>query len=140
MADVQDILGVGRPKQINQFSKDEEDNITFTLPTHKTQDLHDMVNAHNKSLSTEGVPFDPTNHYQLSSSIPTYVQNDQDFFGSLIDWDGIAEDLSLVRDADAQEMEELDGVELGNNYLSLSSEGRRALFEAELERTMKFFK
>ena len=140
MADVQDILGVSRPKQINQFSKDEDDNITFTLPTHKTQDLHDMVNAHNKSLSTEGLPFDPTDHYQVSSSIPPYVQNDQDFFSSLVNWDGVAEDFSLVRNADPQEMAELDGVELGNSYLSLSSEGQRALFEAELERTLKLFK
>jgi hypothetical protein len=139
MADVQDILGVSRPKQINQFSNDEDGNITFTLPTHNTQDLHDMVNAHNKYLSTGGLSFDPTNQYQLSSSIPTHVQNDQDFVDSLVDWDGIAEDVSLVRDAGAQEMAQLDGVELGNSYLALSGEGQRALFEAELKRTMRFF-
>jgi hypothetical protein len=140
IADVHDILGISRPKPLNQFAKDQDGNIAFTLPTHKTQDLHGMINAHNNYLSTMGLPFDPANQYQLSSSIPTYVQNDQDFVDSLVDWDGIAADVALVRDASAEEMAQLEGVELGNSYLSLSGEDHRALFEAELERTMRYFK
>jgi hypothetical protein len=140
MADVHDILGTSRPKQLNQFVKDRDGEIAFTLPTHKTKDLHGMINAHNNGLSTAGLPFDSANQYQLSSSIPTYVQNDQDFVDSLVDWDGIAADAALVRDASAEEMAQLDEVGLGSSYLSLSREGRRALFEAELQRTMRYFK
>jgi hypothetical protein len=140
MADVHELLGTARPKQLNQFVKDKDGNIGFTLPTHNTQDLHGLVNAHNNYLSTAGLPFDPTNRYQMSSNIPTYIQNDQDFVDSLVDWDGIAADVALVRDASAEEMAQLEGVELGNDCLSLSEEDQRNLFEAELERTMRYFK
>jgi hypothetical protein len=139
VADVHELLAISRPKQLNQFVEDEDGNFGFTLPTHNTQALHRMVNAYNH-LSLAAQPFDPTNQYQLSSSIPTYVQNDQEFVDSLIDWDGIAADIALVRDASAEEMAELEGVELGNDYLSFSDEDRRILFEAELERSMRHFK
>lgn len=140
VADVHELLGISRPKQLNQFGEDNEHNIQFTLPTHNTQDLHSMVNAHNSPLSTAGMPFDPTNQYQLSSTIPTYVQNDQEFVNSLVDWDGIAADFALIADASVEEMGELAGVELGNDYLSLSEEDQRTRFNAEIERTMRFFK
>ena len=140
VTDVHDILGNNRPKQMNQFVKDGEGNIGFTLPMRSNQELHGMVNAHNNYLSTAGLPFDPSNQYQLSSSIPTYVQNDQDFADSLIDWDGIAADIALVTGASAEELAHLEGFEFGNDYLSLSDEDQRTRFEAELERTMRYFK
>ena len=140
MADVQEFLGTNRPKQLRQFVEDKDGNIDLTLPTHNTEALHGMVNAHNDFLSTAALPFDPTNQYQVSSSTPTYVQNDQEFVDSLVDWDGIAADFAIVTGASVEEMGELVEVEVGNDYLSLSEENHRKLFEAELERTMRYFK
>lgn len=139
MADVHDILGVSRPKQLNQFVK-TGNIVGFTLPTYDTQGLHGMVDAHNNHVSSNGRPFDPVNRPQLASSVSTHAQNDQDFVNSLIDWDGIAADAALIRGASADEMAQLGGIELGNEYLSLSDEDQRNAFEAELERTMAFFK
>ena len=139
MVDMHELLGTSRPKQLRQFVEARDGSIDLTLPTHKTQALHGMVNAHNNYLSTAPDPFDPTNQYQLSSSIPTYVQNDQEFVNSLVDWDGIVADFALVTGASPEEMAQLDAVDLGNDYLSLSEEDQRTRFEAELERTMRYF-
>jgi HMG (high mobility group) box len=138
-ADVSELLGISRPKHLQQFVEDEDGNVDFTLPTHNTTKLHATIHHHRGHLSAASQPFDPANERQLSSSIPLYVQNDQDFVDSLVDWDGIAADTALVRDASAEEMAQLVGIEVGDGYLALSGEDQRALFEAELERTMRYF-
>jgi hypothetical protein len=138
-ADVSELLGISRPQHLQQFVEDEDGNVDFTLPTYNTAKLHTMIHHHRGHLSAASQPFDPSNERQLSSSIPLYVQNDQDFVDSLVDWDGIAADTALVRDASAEEMAQLVGIEVGDGYLALSGEDQRALFEAELERTMRYF-
>jgi hypothetical protein len=138
-ADVDELLGISRPTQLQQFVEDEDGNVDFTLPTHNTTQLHAMIHHHRNQLSAASQPFDPSNERQLSSSIPLYVQNDQDFVDSLVDWDGIAADNALVRDGSAEEMAQLGGIEVGDGYLALSGEDQRALFGAELKRTMRYF-
>jgi hypothetical protein len=139
LTDVSELLDISRPKNLQQFVEDEDGNVDFTLPTHNTTKLQAMIHHHRNHLSAASQPFDPSNERQLSSSIPLYVQNDQDFVDSLVDWDGIAADTALVRDASAKEMAQLVGIELGDGCLALSDEDQRALFEAELERTMRYF-
>jgi hypothetical protein len=140
LTDINELLGTSRPKHLQQFIEDEDSNVDFTLPTHNTIKLQAMIHYHRSHLSAASQTFDPSNEHQLSSSIPLYVQIDQDFVDSLVDWDGIAADTALVRDASAKEMAQLVGIEVDNGCLALSDEDQRALFEAELERTMRYFR
>src|SRR4051794_37235811 len=74
--DVSELLGISRPKHLQQFVEDEDGNVDFTLPTHNTTKLHAMINHHRSHPSAASQPLDPSNERQLSSSIPLYVQND----------------------------------------------------------------
>lgn len=141
MADFQELLGTGRPQHLNQFVENRQGDIGFTLPTNNTPKLHSMVNAHNNDLHPgTTTPFDPANQYQMTSTVPNYVQNDQDFVDSLVDWEGIAADVALIKDASAEEMAQIADVEFGSDFLSFAEENQRSLFEAELARTMQYFK
>ena len=134
------ILDIARPDPSQLFSTNNEGNTLFTLPTNNSHTLQIWVNEHNTNIEPgTALPFNPGNHGDISTSIAPHVQNDQDFADSLIDWEGIDADYKIVQESTAEEMMQLKNVELGSDDLSLVEEAQRALFKAELERTMKFF-
>ena len=137
MADAADFLGVRRPDHLNHAHRHSDGNIDVTLPASSGQSLQNMTDTHN-AVST-GQSFVPQRQYQVITTTPAHVQNAQAFADSLIDWEGIANDYALVTGASPEEMAQLDGVELGNELISLSEEDQRLHFQAELERTMRFF-
>ena len=139
--DDMDAIGTKVDDSVRRFHIDGDDNIGVILPVANNTSLTKMVEAHNKRTEQEDEidEFNPVEHLQLTASDPPHVENDTDFFEALIDWDGIAEDFKIVQEASGQDLAGLSKVETGNPYLSLSDEDQRALFEAELERTLKLY-
>ena len=136
--DAEEILGCGRPNNVHHWGEDEDGNLNFILPSNGN--FRAMIDHYNARIDLSASPsFDPANHPQMASSIPPHVQNDQDFADSLIDWEGIAADYAMIKEASSEELGQLSEIELGDDYLSLSEEDQRVLFEAELERTMQWF-
>jgi hypothetical protein len=139
--DDMDIMGTKVDERTRRFHIDEDLNIGVVLPVAEDAALIKMVEAHNKRADQTGgaseYKHNETN--QVETSIPPHVQNDSGFFDALIDWDGIAEDFKIVQQASGEDLAGLAAIETGNPYLSLSDEDQRALFEAELERTLRFF-
>ena len=139
-ADTEEMLGTNRPDDSLHLGHDEEGRIELTLPVHDNHALQAMLDDHTTNMVPDNVqPFDPVNQHQITPAIAPHVQNDQEFVDSLIDWEGIAADFAMVKEATAEDMAELAGVELGDHYLGLSEEDQRRSFEAELERTMHWF-
>ncbi|ERF75012.1 hypothetical protein EPUS_08057 [Endocarpon pusillum Z07020] len=139
--DDMDVIGTHVDDHVRRFHIDGDNNIGIILPAASNVNLAKMVEAHNKRAQqdSESCDYDPAKDSQAAQSIPPHVQNDTDFFEALIDWDGIAEDFKIIQEASGEDLAGLREVESGNPYLSLSDEDQRALFEAELERTLKFF-
>ena len=140
--DDMDIIGTNVDEGVRSFHCDGDGNTSVVLPVSNNANLVKMVEAHNKRAEEAGgtYEFNPFNDHQVSISIPPHVENDTDFFEALIDWEGIAEDFKIVQQASGEDLAGLAEIETGNPYLSLSDEDQRALFEAELERTLQLFK
>lgn len=139
--DDMDFIGNKVDDQVRRFHVDGDGNIGVVLPACTNANLSEMVEAREKLATQEGGPatFAPDRSSQIATTIPPYVQNDTDFFESLIDWDAIANDFKIVQGASGEHLAGIAGIEIGNPYLSLSDEDQRQLFESELERTLKFF-
>jgi hypothetical protein len=139
--DDMDFIGTKFDDRIRRFHIDGDGNIGVVLPASSNASLGEMVEAREKVAKQEGEPitFAPDRGVQITTSIPPHVQNDTDFFETLIDWDAIAEDFKVVQGASGEDLAGLAEIETGNPYLSLSDEDQRQLFEAELERTLRFF-
>ncbi len=139
--DDMDVIGTHVDEDVRRFHIDGDNNIGIVLPATDNVDLTKMAEAHNKRAEQEfgTCDYDPAKHTQASQSIPPHVENDTDFFEALIDWDAIAEDFKIIQEASGEDLAGLREIESGNPYLSLSDEDQRALFEAELERILKFF-
>jgi hypothetical protein len=140
-ADDMEMIGTKVDEGLRCFHMDGEGDIAMVLPAANTVNITKMVDAHNKRAELEDgtAEYNATEENEVWDSIPPHVQNDTSFFEALIDWDGIAEDFQLVQQASGEDLAGLRELETGNPYLSLSDEDQRALFEAELERTLKFF-
>ena len=139
--DEMDIIGTKVDENARRFHIDGDGNIGVILPVADDANMTKMVDAQNNRAEQEEETFNfnPSGDIQVSASIPPHVQNDTDFFEALIDWDAIAEDFKIVQQASGEDLAGLSDVVTGNPYLSLSNEEQRALFEAELERTLTFF-
>jgi HMG (high mobility group) box len=139
--DDMDVIGTKVDDDIRRFHIDGNDDIGVVLPAAEGSNLTKMVEAHNKHAeqSDGATELDPAEDFQVETSAPPHVQNDSDFFEALIDWEGIAEDFKIVQQTSGDDLAGLRPLEDGNPYLSLSDEDQRALFEAELERILKFF-
>lgn len=139
--DDMDFIGTRVDDDARRFHIDGDNNIGIILPAADNVNLTKMVDAHNKRAQQDfdNCDYDPAKDSQVGQSTPPHVQNDTDFFEALIDWDGIAEDFKIIQEASGEDLAGLREIESGNPYLSLSDEDQRALFEAELERTLKFF-
>ena len=134
-------LATGRPAG-PRIAYDRLGNLQTTIPTIGNEhELKRLLDSHTSQISPQSAQmFDHVNQFHINSAVPTYVQNDQDFADSLVDWEGIDADLKLLKDASSEELAQLTGIETGNDSLSLSNENERDLFQAELQRIMRFFK
>lgn len=139
--DDMDLIGTNVDEGTRSFHLDGDCNTSVVLPVSNNSNLAKMVEAQNKRAEAdiETYEFAPSEDCQVGTSIPPHVENDTDFFEALIDWEGIAEDFKIVQQASGEELAGLAEIETGNPYLSLSDEDQRALFEAELERTLQLF-
>jgi hypothetical protein len=135
------VIGTNVDEGIRRFHFDGDGNIGLVLPAAKNASLTKMVDAQNRRAQQAEytAEFDPDEDVQVTTSTPPHVQNDTDFFEALVDWDAIREDFKIVQQIRGEDLAGLAETETGNPYLSLSDENQRALFEAELERTLKHF-
>lgn len=132
-------IGTNVNENIRKFHLDGDGNVGIVLPANTETTMKQMVEAHNARAKSAGKPtaFAPSKEVQITNSIPPHIQNDDDFFEALIDWEAISEDFKIVQRASGEDLAGLADVEMGNPYLSLSDEDQRALFEQELERSLK---
>jgi hypothetical protein len=136
-----EMIGTNFDEGLRRIHMDGEGDIAMVLPAANNVNVTKMVDAQKKRAEQEEgtAEYNATEEDEVWDSIPPHVQNDTSFFESLIDWNGIAEDFQLIQAASGEDLAGLRDLELSNPYLSLSDEDQRALFEAELERILKFF-
>ena len=137
----EDYIESRRSPQVSHLHVNDMGNIEITLPSNNLNIFNEAQAYQNQHGAYATAPFVPGNAHQVTTSTPQYVQNDDAFFNSLIDWNGIADDVAQLKDsnATAEELAELADLELGNSFLSLSDETARAAFHEEIDRTLGFF-
>ena len=135
----EDHLGTRRSPRVSHLNVNDDGNIEITLPSNNINIFREVQDYQNQHGTYVTAPFTSGSASQVITSTPQHVQNDDAFVNSLIDWEGIAADAALIRDATPKELAELAELELGNPFLDFSAENTRAAFNEELDRTMGFF-
>jgi len=133
------VLGTDRPSNGDELRPKSPSSMSIMLPTsHRTvqQDLDTHIS---QIPPTRIMQFDLANGLPVTSTTAPHANNDQDFFNSLIDWEGIRADMDIIKESTSEELDELAGVELGTPCLTFSDEAQRLEFEAELERILQLF-
>ena len=111
---------------------DDTLDVNLTLPAPQ-QPLHQQVGAHYDGVNGL-LPFDP----QLLSTAPaSHSTNEQDFLNSLIDWEGIQQDMETIRQSTVEERGDLAAVETGNPQVLAWDAVSTEDFQKELDRLMK---
>ena len=142
IATTQDINGTRRPVGWPRLRTDHLGAYTLMdLPSRN--EVANVVQANNASIAPESVlPYSPGNadNNMVTTTPAAHANNDQAFFDSLVDWEAIAEDFERMHTITAEEEAYLEGVELGDSFLTLSDEMKREAFKKELERIAKMWK
>jgi len=134
-----DYLRTDRPASTNHMQQSTPGRVALTLPMQSRQLDSELDNYAAGFRPSQMLSFNPSTREQIETSASEHVINDQDFFDSLIDWEGIREDMEIVHGSTMSEEEEFEMIESGNPYLTLVADGKRAEFEAELQRTLSMF-
>jgi hypothetical protein len=111
----EDYMGTRRSPQVSDLAVSHEGNAQITLPSNNPS-IYAQAQGY-QNISGTFVPFNSANASTVLASVPQYVQNDDAFVNSLIDWEGIARDNSIVQNAAAEELAELAELELGTSFL-----------------------
>lgn len=106
----EDYMGTRRSPQVSQLVVNDEGNAQITLPSNNPSIFAQAQGYQN--LTGTFVPFNSANASTVSASVPQYVQNDDAFVNSLIDWEGIGRDNAIIQNATAEELAELAELEL----------------------------
>ncbi len=111
---------------------DDTLDVSLTLSAPQ-QPLQQQVSAHYDGVNGL-LPFDP----QLLSTAPApQSTNEQDFLNSLIDWEGIQQDMEIVRQSTVEERGDLAATETGSSQRLAWDAVASAEFQKELDRLMK---
>jgi hypothetical protein len=132
----EDYLGTRRSPHVSNLTVNHDGNAQITLPSYNPN-LFAQAQGY-QNLTGSFVTFDTADASNVDASVPKYVQNDDAFVNSLIDWEGIGRDNAIIQSATPEELAELAELELGTSFLDFSDETARA-FHDELDRTMGFF-
>ena len=127
-------LGTSRPSSAADLLRVDDDtlDVNLTLPAPR-QPLQQSVGAHYNGVNGL-LPFDP----QLLSTAPApQSANEQDFLNSLIDWEGIQQDMEVIRQSTVEERGDLPTVETGTSQPLAWDAVASDSFQKELNRIMK---
>ena len=127
-------LGTSRPSPSAGLLRVDDDtlDVNLTLPAPR-QPLQQQIGAHYNGVNGL-LPFDP----QLLSTAPApQSTNEQDFLNSLIDWEGIQQDMETIRQSTVEERGDLPTVETGNSQRLAWDAVASDEFQKELDRIMK---
>jgi hypothetical protein len=134
----EDLISSRRSQNAGQLGHNRLGNMQLVLPSNNANlfgEVQDYQNQHGANATT---PFNSGTAAQVLTSVPQYSQNDDAFFNSLVDWQGIANDASLLKDASPEVLAELAELELGSGF-DFSAETSPTAFDEEIARTMGFF-
>ena len=129
------VLGVMNPSTTGKLLGLDEERMDTVVRLPAPQPALDQQLASNIPAAGT-VTFNDLTSDLVGADSTQSTLNDQDFLNSLIDWEGLREDLHVIRQQTGEEPYDLTGTETGT-ALPLSDEAALAEFHEELERVMK---
>ena len=136
-ATAEDYMGTRRSSHVSQLALTDDMNVQVTLPSNNEDIVAQAQNYQN--LSGAVLPFrTDSGTGVVSTSVPQHVQNDDDFVNSLVDWEGLAEDMALIQDGITDDLGELTGLDVEAVGVEFAEEHLRKAYEKEVQRIMKW--
>lgn len=127
-------LGTARPSPNADILRVDDDTLDVSLSLPATQQqIDNQVGAHYHGVNGL-LPFGP---HEFSTAPAPQATNEQDFLNSLIDWEGIRQDMEIIRQSTTEDRDDLAAVETGTaQHISWDAVSTDE-FQKELDRIMK---